>query len=65
MNWDQVQGKWKQFRGRVQERWGELTHDDLEAIEGRQDQLVGRIQERYGMEKENARREVDDWLRGL
>ena len=44
MNWDQIAGNWKQFKGTVKEKWGKLTDDDLEVIEGKKDQLVGRLQ---------------------
>ena len=64
MNWDQIEGKWKQFQGKVLEKWGELTNDDLDQIAGKRDQLIGKVQEKYGMAKEAAEREVDDWLRG-
>ena len=62
MNWDQIAGNWKQFSGRVQEKWGDLTNDDLDKIEGRHDVLVGRLQERYGMSREKAETEVSDWI---
>lgn len=63
MDEDRLKGAWKQLRGSVQEQWGKLTNDDLDVIEGQRDQLVGRIQERYGIEKDEARRQVDDWER--
>jgi len=59
MNWDQVEGKWKQFSGNVKEQWGKLTDDDITAIKGKRDQLVGRIQERYGIAKDEAERQVE------
>jgi len=62
MNWEQIRGNWKQFRGAAKTRWGKLTDDDMTAMEGRRDQLVGRLQERYGYVKEAAEREIDDWL---
>jgi uncharacterized protein YjbJ (UPF0337 family) len=65
MDWDRVQGSWKQLTGRVKEKWGKLTDDDLTAINGRRDQLEGKIQERYGIAKDQVRRDVDDWLNGL
>lgn len=65
MNWDQIAGKWKQMQGDAQTRWGKLTGDDLDVVEGDRRQLVGRIQERYGIEKEEAERQVDSWLRDL
>jgi uncharacterized protein YjbJ (UPF0337 family) len=61
MNWDQLQGKWKQVKGSVKTRWGKLTDDDLDVIGGQKDQLVGKIQERYGIQKEEAHRQVEDW----
>jgi uncharacterized protein YjbJ (UPF0337 family) len=65
MNWDQVQGNWKQFKGQAQANWGKLTDDDMDRIEGKRDQLVGRIQEAYGIGKDEAEREVDEWKRNL
>ncbi len=65
MNWDQLEGKWKQFTGSARERWGKLTDDDLDAIRGRKEIPVGRLQERYGMAREQADREADEWSRQL
>ena len=62
MNWDQVEGKWKQMKGSAREMWGKLTDDDLEKIQGKRDQLVGQVQERYGVAKEEAERQVAEWL---
>ncbi|MCU5772631.1 CsbD family protein [Erwiniaceae bacterium BAC15a-03b] len=61
MNSDQASGNWKQFKGKVKEKWGDLTDDDLTVIEGKREQLVGKIQERYGYAKEEAEKEVKDW----
>jgi len=55
----------KQFTGKVKEKWGKLTDDDLQVIGGQQDQLVGRIQERYGVAKEEAQKQVKNWVGGL
>ncbi len=63
MNWDQLEGKWKQARGAVKEQWGKLTDDDLQAIGGRRDQLIGKIQERYGLAREEAARRVEEWIK--
>lgn len=63
MDWNIIEGKWKQLRGSAQEQWGKLTDDDLDVAAGDRDQLVGRIQERYGIEKDRAEREVDEWAR--
>jgi len=63
MNWDQIEGKWKQISGNFREKWGRLTDDDLTAINGRRDHLVGKIQERYGLAKEAAEKQVDEFIR--
>lgn len=62
MNWDRVEGNWKQFKGQVQQSWGRLTDDDLDLVEGKHTELVGRIQERYGIAKDEAERQVNEWL---
>ncbi|MFO1143126.1 MAG: CsbD family protein [Amaricoccus sp.] len=61
MNWDQVEGNWKQFKGKVQQQWGELTNDDLDKVEGKQQELAGVIQKRYGKSREEADKMVNDW----
>jgi uncharacterized protein YjbJ (UPF0337 family) len=61
MNWDRIQGQWKQFKGQVKTKWGKLTDDDLDVIAGQKDALVGRIQERYGVQKDEAQRQVEEW----
>jgi uncharacterized protein YjbJ (UPF0337 family) len=64
MDWNRVEGNWKQFKGKVKEKWGDLTDDDLDKIAGRRDQLEGKIQERYGIAKDQVSRDVDDWFTG-
>jgi len=61
MNSDQIEGKWKQLKGSIKERWGKLTDQDLDVIAGKRDQLIGSIQERYGIAKEEAQKQVDEW----
>jgi uncharacterized protein YjbJ (UPF0337 family) len=63
MNWDQVKGNWKQMKGQVKQKWGKLTDDDLTNMEGKRDELSGKIQERYGCAKEQAEREVDEFVK--
>lgn len=63
MNWDQVKGNWKQFSGKVKQKWGKLTDDDLTVIDGKREQLTGKLQEAYGFKKEQAERELDEFLR--
>lgn len=61
MNWDQIEGKWKQAKGLAREKWGKLTDDDLDVIDGKREQLVGQVQERYGIAKEEAERQVREF----
>jgi uncharacterized protein YjbJ (UPF0337 family) len=65
MNWDQIEGNWKQYTGMVQEKWGKLTDDDLTAIAGKRTQLAGKIQERYGIAKGEAHKQLDDFAKTL
>ncbi|TEO56688.1 CsbD family protein [Pseudomonas aeruginosa] len=61
MNSDVIKGKWKQLTGKIKERWGDLTDDDLQAADGHAEYLVGKLQERYGWSKERAEQEVRDF----
>ncbi len=61
MNSEQLKGNWNILKGKVRQKWGDLTDDDLDQIEGRQEELIGRIQKAYGISKEEAKRQVDDW----
>ncbi len=60
MNKDTMEGKWRQFKGKIKEEWNELTDDEIEAAEGRTEYLAGKIQERYGIEREEAKRKLDE-----
>src|SRR5215470_9522991 len=62
MDWDRVQGSWKQLEGKLKAKWGKLTADDLTAINGRREQLEGKLQQLYGLQKDQVRKEVDDWF---
>ena len=63
VNWDRIEGDWKQFKGKVQQQWGKLTNDDIDVIEGNRTELLGRIQKRYGLAKDEAERQVDTWMK--
>ena len=65
MNWDRIEGQWRQLKGKAIQKWGKLTDDDLDVIEGKRENLVGRVQELYGKRKDEAEQEVDEWSRGL
>jgi uncharacterized protein YjbJ (UPF0337 family) len=65
MNNDQIEGKWKQIKGAVQAKWGDLTNDEIDQIEGSRERLEGVIQERYGKSKEEVRKEVDSFFESL
>jgi uncharacterized protein YjbJ (UPF0337 family) len=61
MNWDRIEGQWKQFKGQAQQQWGKLTDDDWELIQGKRQELIGKVQSLYGRKKDDAEREVDAW----
>ncbi len=63
MNTDTMAGSWKQLKGKIKEKWGKLTDDDLKVIEGKQDQLAGILEKRYGYAKEQAKKTADDFYR--
>ena len=65
MNWDEIQGKWKQMSGSVREKWGKLTDNDLQTIAGKRDQFIGKLQQRYGFSREQAEKDVDAWQQAL
>jgi uncharacterized protein YjbJ (UPF0337 family) len=61
MNWDRIEGNWMQFKGRIKERWGNLTDDELDVIAGKRDQLVGKLQEHYGFSRDAAEKRLSEW----
>ena len=63
MNWDRIEGNWKQVTGKAKVQWGKLTDDDLDVVAGRRDQMVGKIQERYGVAKNEAEKQLAEWQR--
>lgn len=65
MNWDQIEGKWKQYMGSAKEKWGDITDDEYHQANGQRDKMVGLVQEKYGHAKADAERDVDDWFRTL
>jgi uncharacterized protein YjbJ (UPF0337 family) len=65
MNWDRVEGQWKQLKGKALTRWGKLTDDDWDQIEGKREELVGKVQALYGKQRDQAERDVDEWTRGV
>jgi uncharacterized protein YjbJ (UPF0337 family) len=65
MNWDRIEGNWTQFTGKMKEQWGKLTDDDLAEIAGKRDVLLGKVQERYGLAKDEAERDLDQFLTRL
>lgn len=61
MNWDRIEGNWKELKGQVRERWGRLTNDEIDVIAGRREQLEGTLQRVYGKSKDEVKREVEDF----
>lgn len=65
MDWNRIEGLWKEFQGKLKEQWGQLADDDLTAINGKHDQLEGRLQQRYGFAKDRVRKDIDSWFSTL
>jgi uncharacterized protein YjbJ (UPF0337 family) len=65
MDWNRVEGNWKQIKGKAQAQWGKLTNDDLDFVAGKRTELEGKLQERYGYTKDRIMKEVDDWYNTL
>ena len=65
MNNDILEGKWKQLKGSVQAKWGEITDDEFDQVKGNRERLIGLVQEKYGKKKDDVRREVDDYLKSI
>ena len=62
MNSDRIEGNWKEMKGKVQQKWGKITDDDLDVIDGRREELVGKIQQAYGKSRDEAEKEVDGYF---
>jgi len=65
MNWDRVQGNWKQLKGTVRKKWALLTDDHVDAIDGQREILAGKLQEAYGIGKEEADRQISEWQKSI
>ena len=65
MNWEQLEGKWKELKGKARSKWGKLTDDDLDTVAGKKDMLLGRLQQRYGYKRDQAEKEVDTWIKEI
>jgi len=63
MDWNRIEGNWKQAQGKNKEKWGKLTEDDLTKINGQREQLEGILQQRYGLAKDMVRKDIDAWLK--
>ncbi len=63
MNLDILKGQWQQMKGEVRRQWGRLTDDDLDQVQGDAEKMIGKLQERYGYARDEAEREIDDFLR--
>jgi len=63
MNWDRIEGNWKQFKGQVKEQWGRFTDDELDVVAGKRDQFLGKLQEKYGLTRDEAQRQLLEFER--
>jgi uncharacterized protein YjbJ (UPF0337 family) len=65
MNWDRIEGNWKQFKGNAKEQWGKLTDDQLDVIAGKRANLLGKIQETYGISKDETEKQLTAWQKRM
>lgn len=65
MNWNIIEGQWKELTGAIREKWGELTEDEITQLEGKRDRLEGLIQKKYGLTQRDAARQIDEWAEQL
>ena len=65
MNWDRIEGNWKQFKGKAKQQWGKLSDDQLEVIAGKRDNLSGKIQEAYGISKDETEKQLTAWQKSM
>ena len=65
MNWDRVEGQWKQRRGKAVHHWGRVMNDELAAISGKYEELVGRLQEKFGIAKDEAREQIEEYKKSI
>jgi len=63
MDWNIIEGKWKELKGHAREQWGKLTDDELEEVGGKKDRLVGKLQQKYGYAADEATRRADEWAK--
>lgn len=63
MNKDTFQGHWKELRGKLKQKWGKLSEDDIAQIHGSVDELSGKLQKSYGYAKDRVEREIDQFIR--
>jgi uncharacterized protein YjbJ (UPF0337 family) len=62
MNWNEIEGNWKKFKGDIKQRWGRFTDDDLDQIDGRREKFIGELQRVYGIQQDEAEKEINDFL---
>ncbi|MGA9576781.1 MAG: CsbD family protein [Terrimicrobiaceae bacterium] len=60
MNELKIKGTWNEIKGKLKQKYAELTDDDLTFVEGKEDKLLGRLQKRIGKSKDELRREIEE-----
>lgn len=63
MNKDIVKGKWHEIKGKLKQKWGKLTDDQIGQMEGSYEELEGVLQKQYGYQKDQAKKEIDTFLK--
>ena len=65
MDWHHLEGNWEKFKGKIKDKWGKFTDDDLKQIAGKKDELIGRIKHVYGSAHEDAVKQSQEFLESL
>lgn len=63
MNKDIIEGNWKQIKGKIMQKWGNLTDSDLSRIRGTREELEGLLLEKYGIKKDKAKEEIESFIK--
>lgn len=63
MNKDIIKGNWREIKGKVQQKWGQITNDEVDKMQGNYEELSGAIQKKYGYQKDKAEQEIDQFVK--
>ncbi|MGZ6143116.1 MAG: hypothetical protein ACXWLM_07240 [Myxococcales bacterium] len=65
MEWDSIEGDWKQVSARMKEKWTSLTDDDLQFVDRNKGALIAKVRDRTGLARDTVERQLDALIAGL